>query len=125
VATVRTTSVTGGSGPRFLQLTDVAEVLNISSAQVYALVRSGELPAIKIGGRGQWRVEASELETYIQRMYEQTREFVSTHQFGRGLPDGPDRPDQPRGPAAADGDAADEDELSGRRRKRPRPGPDE
>jgi excisionase family DNA binding protein len=125
VATVRTTSVTGPSGPRFLQLADVAEVLNISSAQVYALVRSGELPAIKIGGRGQWRVEASELETYIQRMYEQTREFVSTHQFGRGLPDEPDRPDQPGGPAAADGEAADEDELSGRRRKRPRPEPDE
>ena len=47
-----------GSGPRFLQLADVAETLNISSAQVYALVRSGDLPAIKIGGRGQWRVEA-------------------------------------------------------------------
>ena len=34
--------------PRFLQLADVAEVLNISAAQAYALVRSGELPAIKI-----------------------------------------------------------------------------
>ena len=42
---------------RFLQLADVAEVLNISAAQAYALVRSGELPAIKVGGRGQWRVE--------------------------------------------------------------------
>ena len=46
-------------------------------------MRSGELPAIKIGGRGQWRVEASELEAYIARMYDQTREFVSTHRFGR------------------------------------------
>ncbi len=70
--------------PRFLQLSDVAEILNISAAQVYALVRSGELPAIKIGGRGQWRVETTELESYIARMYEQTREFVSTHRFGRG-----------------------------------------
>jgi excisionase family DNA binding protein len=68
---------------RFLQLADVAEVLNTSSAQVYALVRSGELPAIKIGGRGQWRVEASELERYIERMYAQTREFVESHRFGR------------------------------------------
>ncbi|HVF05942.1 MAG TPA: helix-turn-helix domain-containing protein [Frankiaceae bacterium] len=64
---------------RFLQLADVAEVLNISAAQTYALVRSGELPAIKIGGRGQWRVEEAELESYIQRMYEQTREFVAAH----------------------------------------------
>jgi excisionase family DNA binding protein len=69
--------------PRFLQLADVAEVLNISAAQVYALVRSGQLPAIKIGGRGQWRVETSELEGYIARMYEQTRDFVSTHPLGR------------------------------------------
>ncbi len=60
--------------PRFLTLADVTEVLNISSPQAYALVRSGELPAIQIGGRGVWRVEASELEAYIQRMYAQTRE---------------------------------------------------
>ena len=39
------------AGRRFLQLADVAEVLNISAAQAYALVRSGDLPAIKIGGR--------------------------------------------------------------------------
>jgi excisionase family DNA binding protein len=70
--------------PRFLQLADVAEVLNISSAQVYALVRSGDLPAIKIGGRGQWRVEVAELEAYIARMYEKTREFVDTHPLTRG-----------------------------------------
>jgi len=74
-------STTGG--PRFLQLADVAEVLNISAAQVYALVRSGELRAIKIGGRGQWRVEASELEGYIERMYAETAEFVTSHPFGR------------------------------------------
>lgn len=80
------------SRPRFLQLADVAETLNTSSAQVYSLVRSGELPAIKIGGRGQWRVEASELEKYIQRMYEQTREFVATHQFGRAGAEDSDGP---------------------------------
>lgn len=68
--------------PRFLQLADVAELLNISAAQAYALVRSGDLPAIKVGGRGQWRVETSELESYIQRMYDQTRDFVSSHPFG-------------------------------------------
>jgi excisionase family DNA binding protein len=87
-----------GSGPRFLQLADVAETLNISAAQVYALVRSGELPAIKIGGRGQWRVEASELEAYIARMYDQTREFVSTHRFGRAE----DEPGTDVGPTGAD-----------------------
>jgi len=75
-------------GPRFLQLSDVAEILNISSAQTYALVRNGELPAIKVGGRGQWRVEREQLEAYIQRAYAQTREFVQSHPYGRG--DDPD-----------------------------------
>jgi excisionase family DNA binding protein len=73
--------------PRFLQLADVAEVLNISAAQAYALVRSGELPAIKIGGRGQWRVEATALEQYIERMYSETREFISAHPYGGGQHD--------------------------------------
>ena len=68
--------------PRFLQLSDVAEVLNISASQTYALVRSGELPAIKIGGRGQWRVEATALEDYIQRCYADTRAFVTAHPLG-------------------------------------------
>ncbi len=53
-----------GDQPRFLRLGDVALCLNISSSQVYALVRSGDLPAIKIGGRGQWRVEATRLEAW-------------------------------------------------------------
>jgi excisionase family DNA binding protein len=70
--------------PRFLQLADVAEALNTSQAQVYALVRRGDLPAIKIGGRGQWRVEATELESYIDRLYEETRSFISRHPYVEG-----------------------------------------
>jgi excisionase family DNA binding protein len=79
VGTVNTT-------PRFLQLADVAEVLNISGAQVYALVRRGELRAIKIGGRGQWRVEATELEAYIERAYADADRFVGEHPFVEGTP---------------------------------------
>jgi len=67
---------------RFIQLSDVSEILDISSTQAYALVRSGELAAIKVGGRGQWRVEATELENYIQRMYSETKTFVAAHPFG-------------------------------------------
>lgn len=66
---------------RFLQLPDVCEILNISSSQAYALVRSGDLPAIRIGGRGQWRVEATELEAFIQRKYDETREFVTSNPY--------------------------------------------
>ena len=66
---------------RFMPLADVAEVLGISVAQVYALVRRGDLPAIKIGGRGQWRVEVDALETYIKQAYASTREFIKTHPY--------------------------------------------
>ena len=57
-------------------MADVAEMLSISARQAYALVHSGELPAIQVGGRGQWRVEATELENYIQRKYAETRDMV-------------------------------------------------
>ncbi|MET0929292.1 MAG: helix-turn-helix domain-containing protein [Aeromicrobium sp.] len=60
------------SSPRFLTLADVAEVLNVTVRQVYALVRSGELRGIQIGGRGQWRIENDQLEDYISRQYART-----------------------------------------------------
>jgi excisionase family DNA binding protein len=62
---------------RFLTLSDVAEMLNVAPAQVYTLVRSGELQAIKIGARGQWRVENKLLENYISTLYAATAEFVA------------------------------------------------
>ncbi len=58
--------------PRFVPLADVAETLSISAAQAYALVRRGDLRAIQVGGRGQWRVEITELDAYIERMYAET-----------------------------------------------------
>jgi len=53
--------------------------------ETYALVRSGELPAIKVGGRGQWRIEVSVLEDFIKRMYAETKAFVATHPFGANI----------------------------------------
>ena len=62
---------------RFLTLSDVYDLLNIAPAHVYTLVRTGELPAIKIGARGQWRVEDQALENYIAKLYSLTAEFVA------------------------------------------------
>jgi excisionase family DNA binding protein len=70
------------STPRFLLLEDVAEVLSTTRAQVYALVRSGDLPAIKVGGRGQWRIERVKLEEYIARAYADTAAWVQANPFG-------------------------------------------
>ena len=66
---------------RFLTLKQVAEELAISDAQVYALVRNGDLPAIKVGGRGQWRIERAKLEEYIERAYAATARFIDAHPF--------------------------------------------
>src|SRR3712207_9154694 len=46
--------------PRFLTLDDVAEILNVSWSQAYALVRRKELIAIQIGETGQWRAGEEE-----------------------------------------------------------------
>jgi len=61
---------------RFLTLEQVAEELNTSAAQIYALVRRGELAAIRLGGRGQWRVERRRLEEFIEALYQQTERYV-------------------------------------------------
>jgi excisionase family DNA binding protein len=70
---------TPGVEPRFYTLEDVATILNVRVAQVYALVRSGELPAVKLGGRGVWRVDRLQLEEYIERMHEQTADWARKH----------------------------------------------
>lgn len=62
---------------RFLSLADVAEELSITVTQARSLVRSGDLPAIQVGGRGVWRIESSELEDYIQRQYARTRSAIA------------------------------------------------
>lgn len=63
--------------PRFLTLADVAEDLQISAAATYALVRSGELPAIQVGGRGQWRVEESKFEAFIEGRYAAAQKAIA------------------------------------------------
>ncbi len=67
--------------PRFLTLAEVAEILSTSVPQVYALVRRGELTGVKIGGRGQWRVESAKLEDYITQLYVETEKYVAAHPF--------------------------------------------
>jgi excisionase family DNA binding protein len=61
---------------RFMLMSEVADELSVSLSQVYHMVRSGELPAIKVGGRGQWRIERDRLEQYIERKYAETADWV-------------------------------------------------
>ncbi len=65
--------------PRYLRLNDVATYLSVSVSQVYALVRSGELPAVKIGGRGVWRVDREKLDAYLEKVEHETAEWAKAH----------------------------------------------
>lgn len=65
--------------PRFLTLDDVAKYLSVSVPQVYALARSGDLPAIKIGGRGVWRVDRLALDKYLEKLMAETQEWAKSH----------------------------------------------
>lgn len=58
---------------RFLTLADAAEVLNITIREVRDLIVAGDLPAIRVGTSGPWRIERFELENYIEAMYEEAR----------------------------------------------------
>ncbi|MDI1460526.1 helix-turn-helix domain-containing protein [Catellatospora sp. KI3] len=70
--------------PRFLTLEQVAEELSTSAAQIYALVRRGELPAIRLGGRGQWRVERARLEEFIGKLYDEAQQYVKDNPLSGG-----------------------------------------
>lgn len=65
--------------PAFLTLEDVARFLSVSVPQVYSLVRSGDLPAIKIGGRGVWRVGRAQLDAYVERLHHETEQWAKKH----------------------------------------------
>jgi excisionase family DNA binding protein len=54
---------------RFMTVAEAADVLATSPVQIMAMIKRGELRAIQIGGRGQWRVEAAELDRYIEEAY--------------------------------------------------------
>jgi excisionase family DNA binding protein len=68
-----------GLEPRFLKPDDVAAILAVTESQVLAMLRRGELPGVKVGGRGVWRVEQVKLEEYIASRYQQTARTTSIH----------------------------------------------
>lgn len=61
---------------QFYTLADIAEILAISASQARAMVRSGELPAIQVGGRGQWRVEKARFQEWVELRHQETAQAV-------------------------------------------------
>lgn len=61
---------------RFLTIAQAAEELNVNQNQIRALLRTGELRGIQVGGRGVWRIGATDIEDFIAEAYRRTAERV-------------------------------------------------
>lgn len=51
------------SAPRFMLVSEVADIMRVSKMTVYRLIRSGDMPAIRVGKS--FRVPASAVEEII------------------------------------------------------------
>lgn len=72
---------------RFLTVQPVADELITKQRAIRALISSGELPALQIGGRGQWRIERAKLEKYIAAAYARARTDVALGASGSARAD--------------------------------------
>ncbi|MDR6417566.1 helix-turn-helix domain-containing protein [Pseudarthrobacter sulfonivorans] len=62
---------------RFLTIEHAAEELNVSDSQIRALLRTGELRGIQVGGRGVWRIGVNDVEDFITAAYKRTSERIA------------------------------------------------
>jgi excisionase family DNA binding protein len=62
---------------RFMSVEQAADELNVSENQIRALLHTGELRGIQIGGRGLWRIGTADLESFITSAYARTEERIA------------------------------------------------
>jgi excisionase family DNA binding protein len=62
---------------RFLTIEQVAQELNVGEPLIRAMLKSGELRGMQIGGRGVWRIGIADLDAYIEAAYQRTAERIS------------------------------------------------
>ncbi|MGH7358551.1 MAG: helix-turn-helix domain-containing protein [Acidimicrobiia bacterium] len=55
---------------RFLTVQEVAELMRVSTMTVYRLIKSGELPAVRVGRS--FRVRDEDVDAYLGARYNQT-----------------------------------------------------
>lgn len=70
--------------PRFLTLAQVADELNVKQSLVQGLIRTGELRAFQVGGRGMWRIGRQDVEDYIVHSYQRTAERITAGDLDEG-----------------------------------------
>ena len=52
---------------RFLTVQEVADLMRVSSMTIYRLIKSGDLPAVRVGRS--FRVRDADVDTYLARRY--------------------------------------------------------
>ncbi len=67
---------------RFMPLATAGEALGCSPVQTYSLICNGDLPAIRLAGCGEWRVERAVLEQYLRLASGLARERAKTRPRG-------------------------------------------
>ncbi len=55
---------------RFLTVQEVADLMRVSTMTVYRIIKSGELPAVRVGRS--FRVRDTDVDTYLGSRYTQT-----------------------------------------------------
>lgn len=68
--------------PRFLTMAQVADELNVKQSLVQGLIRTGELRAFQVGGRGLWRIARQDVEDYIEQAYRRTAALIAAVEPG-------------------------------------------
>ncbi|MFC9353294.1 MULTISPECIES: helix-turn-helix domain-containing protein [Terrabacteria group] len=69
---------------RFLTISQAVEELNVTPSQIRALLSTGELRGIQVGGRGLWRIGVNDLEDYIAEAYRRTAERIAAGELKDG-----------------------------------------
>lgn len=65
---------------KLLTIPEVAEAMKVSEKTVRRLIKRGDLPAFKVGDRGQLRVEEQELERYVESQRVRAADVVVAQQ---------------------------------------------
>ncbi|MEV8000841.1 helix-turn-helix domain-containing protein [Pseudarthrobacter oxydans] len=69
---------------RFLTIAQVADELNVKQSLVQGLIRTGELRAFQVGGRGLWRIGRQDVEDYIEQAYRRTADRITAGELEVG-----------------------------------------
>jgi len=54
----------------FVSVATAAEIRAVSVSHTYALIRSGELPALRVGRGGPWRISTGALAAFVSQRFE-------------------------------------------------------